>query len=51
MDFALTESQQALQQTARKFAREVMRPKAAHYDETRDLPEGPHRPGLRARAC
>jgi acyl-CoA dehydrogenase len=38
MDFQLTESQRALQETARKFAREVIRPKAAHYDETAHFP-------------
>ncbi len=38
MDFQLTEEQLALQQTARKFAREVMRPKSAHYDETAQFP-------------
>jgi acyl-CoA dehydrogenase len=39
MDFQLTESQRALQDMARKFAREVIRPKAAHYDETADFPK------------
>ena len=34
MDFELSESQRALQETAGKYAREVIRPKAAHYDET-----------------
>ena len=38
MDFQLTESQRALQDTARKFAREVIRPKAAHHDETSQFP-------------
>lgn len=38
MDFQLTDSQRALQETARQFAREVMRPKAAHYDETAEFP-------------
>ncbi|WP_224364294.1 acyl-CoA dehydrogenase family protein [Hyalangium versicolor] len=38
MDFQLTDSQRALQETARKFAREVIRPKAAHYDETAEFP-------------
>ncbi len=38
MDFSLTDSQRALQQTARQFAREVIRPKAAHYDETAEFP-------------
>ena len=32
MDFQLTDSQRALQETARKYAREVIRPKAPHYD-------------------
>jgi acyl-CoA dehydrogenase len=39
MDFELSESQRALQETARKFAREVIRPKAAHYDETSEFPK------------
>jgi acyl-CoA dehydrogenase len=39
MDFQLTESQCALQDMARKFAREVIRPKAAHYDETAEFPK------------
>jgi acyl-CoA dehydrogenase len=39
MDFELSESQRALQETARKFAREVIRPKAAHYDETAEFPK------------
>jgi len=38
MDFGVTETQQALQETARKFAREVIRPKAAHYDEIGEFP-------------
>ncbi|HYO57271.1 acyl-CoA dehydrogenase family protein [Archangium sp.] len=38
MDFQLTESQRALQDMARKFAREVIRPKAAHYDEISEFP-------------
>ncbi|MGQ0506046.1 MAG: acyl-CoA dehydrogenase family protein [Myxococcaceae bacterium] len=39
MDFALTEAQRALQDTARKFSREVVRPKAAEYDETSHFPK------------
>jgi acyl-CoA dehydrogenase len=39
MDFQLTDSQQALQDTARKYSREVVRPKAAHYDETAEFPK------------
>jgi len=39
MDFSLSESQRALQETARKFAREVVRPKAAHYDEVAQFPK------------
>ncbi len=39
MDFQLTESQRALQEMARKFALEVIRPKAAHYDETAEFPK------------
>lgn len=38
MDFSLTESQRALQDAARKFAKEVIRPKAAHYDEAAEFP-------------
>src|ERR671919_1430248 len=38
MDFQLTDAQRALQETARKYAREVIRPKAAHYDETAEFP-------------
>jgi acyl-CoA dehydrogenase len=38
MDFQLSDSQRALQETARKYAREVIRPKAAHYDETAEFP-------------
>ena len=33
MDFNLSDEERALQDAARKFAREVMRPKAAHCDE------------------
>jgi acyl-CoA dehydrogenase len=33
MDFRLSDDERALQDAARKFAREVMRPKAAHCDE------------------
>ena len=39
MDFQLTDEQRALQETARKYAREVIRPKAAHYDETAEFPK------------
>src|SRR4051812_46496243 len=38
MDFNLSDEQRALQETARKFAREVIRPKAAHYDEVAEFP-------------
>lgn len=38
MNFQLSESQRALQEMARKFAREVIRPKAAHHDETSEFP-------------
>jgi acyl-CoA dehydrogenase len=38
MEFQLTEAQRALQDAARKYAREVVRPKAAHYDETATFP-------------
>src|SRR4051812_2853557 len=38
MDFNLSDDERALQETARKFARDVVRPKAAHYDETAEFP-------------
>ena len=38
MHFGLSDDEKALQDTARKFAREVMRPKAAHCDETSSFP-------------
>ena len=38
IDFSLTEEQLALQELARKFAREEMAPKAAHHDETGEFP-------------
>ncbi|MEW5742451.1 MAG: acyl-CoA dehydrogenase family protein [Myxococcota bacterium] len=39
MNFSLSDDEKALQETARKFAREVMRPKAAHYDEASEFPK------------
>jgi acyl-CoA dehydrogenase len=39
MDFSLSEEQRALQDMARKYAREVVRPKAAHYDEVAEFPK------------
>lgn len=39
MNFALTDDLKALQDTARKFARDVMRPKSAHYDEVSEFPK------------
>lgn len=39
MNFALTEDLKALQETARKFARDVMRPKSAHCDEHSEFPK------------
>ena len=38
MDFQLTDDQRALQEMARKFAREEMRPKTAEYDEHSTFP-------------
>ena len=38
MDFSLTDQQRALQDAARKFARERIRPKAAEYDEKSYFP-------------
>lgn len=39
MDFNLTDEQRALQEAAHKFAREAIRPKAAHYDEVAQFPK------------
>jgi acyl-CoA dehydrogenase len=39
MNFGLSDDEKALQDTARKFAREVMRPKSAHCDETSTFPK------------
>ena len=39
MDFRLTDEQRALQETARKYGREVVRPKAAWHDETSTFPK------------
>lgn len=39
MDFSFSDQQRALQDAARKYAREVVRPKAAHYDETAEFPK------------
>ncbi len=39
MDFSLSDDERALQDTARKFARDVMRPKAAHHDEHSSFPK------------
>jgi len=38
MDFALTDEQQALQATARRFAQTEIAPAAAHYDQTGEFP-------------
>lgn len=38
MNFGLSDDEKALQETARKFARDVMRPKSAHYDEHGEFP-------------
>ncbi len=38
IDFGLTEQQKQLQQAARAFSREVVRPRAAHFDETGEFP-------------
>jgi acyl-CoA dehydrogenase len=38
MQFDLTDEQRALQDTARRFAREEIAPVAAHYDETAEFP-------------
>ncbi|MBL9039672.1 MAG: acyl-CoA dehydrogenase family protein [Archangium sp.] len=39
MNFSLSEDEKALQSTARNFARDVMRPKAAHCDEHSIFPK------------
>lgn len=38
MNFGLSDDEKALQETARKFARDVMRPKSAHFDEHGEFP-------------
>ena len=38
MDFDLDDTQQAIQDTARQFARETLLPHAAHWDEARIFP-------------
>ena len=39
MNFSLSEEEKALQDTAKKFARDKMRPQAAHCDETQEFPK------------
>jgi acyl-CoA dehydrogenase len=39
MKFELSADDKALQDAARKFAKDVMRPKSAHYDETSHFPK------------
>jgi acyl-CoA dehydrogenase len=39
MNFELSDDEKALQATAQKFSREVVRPKAAHLDETSTFPK------------
>ncbi len=39
MNFALSDDEKALQDTAKKFARDVMRPKAQEYDEKSEFPK------------
>jgi acyl-CoA dehydrogenase len=39
MDFQLSDDERALQAAARNFSRDVVRPKAAHYDETSQFPK------------
>jgi acyl-CoA dehydrogenase len=39
MDFSLDEDARALQEVARKFAREVMRPRSAEFDEKSEFPK------------
>lgn len=45
MDFALSDDQKALQNTAHAFSRDVIRPKAAHWDETSTFPKDVIRQG------
>ena len=40
LDFALSEQQKSLQETARKFARQDMMPVAAKYDLSMEYPWG-----------
>ena len=39
LNFNLSEDSLALQEVARKFAREEMLPKAAHHDKTMEYPQ------------
>lgn len=39
MDFRLSDEQRALQETARKYSRDIVRPKAAWHDETSTFPQ------------
>jgi acyl-CoA dehydrogenase len=38
MDFKLSDEQKALQETAHKYAKDVVRPRSAHHDETAEFP-------------
>ena len=38
INFSLSDEQKAFQDLARKFAKEVMAPQAAHFDETMEYP-------------
>ncbi len=38
MNFELSSDEQAMQDAAHKFAKDVMRPKSAHYDEVGEMP-------------
>ena len=39
MDFKLSDDQRALQEAARRYAKDVVRPKAAYYDRTAEFPK------------
>ncbi|MBX7115225.1 MAG: acyl-CoA dehydrogenase family protein [Myxococcaceae bacterium] len=45
MDFALSDDQKALRDAAHAFSRDVVRPKAAHWDETSTFPKDVIRQG------
>jgi alkylation response protein AidB-like acyl-CoA dehydrogenase len=44
MDFSLNEEQKLVKDTAARFADEVLKPKAAHFDQTHEHPKEPATP-------